>query len=64
MTPENKRKLIGGSVIAAGVGMYIRYGSQPRVTSDSVDFDNLPAKTLSAIVVLTGLYILLKKTSI
>ena len=63
MTPENKRKLIGGSLIGLSVLMYIRYGKQPRVTSDSVDFDNLPTKALCAIVGLTGLWVLLQKTS-
>ncbi len=61
MTPENKKKAIGGSFIAAGVLTYIRYGRQPRVTSDSVDFDNLPTKALSVALVCIGGWILLKK---
>lgn len=64
MSSENKKKLIGGSLLGGGIFLYMRYGTQPRVTSGNIDFDNVPAKFISIAVMAVGAYILFKKTNI
>jgi uncharacterized membrane protein YesL len=56
----SKKQIIGGSLVLGGIFLYVKYGTQPRITGEKVDFQNFPAKLLSGAVIASGLYMLYK----